>query len=421
MDAISTLTSAISLVQDVINIAKEIADNNKSAKTLQSRLERMYIMLQETQESGTQPESVLKALDEIQQILEGPEGLKSFLLQICKKKNIFTKLFKISHRNQISSQINSYNTSLDRILSDLTASSVLRVADLLQQSINNGHTTSIENIYVTEPEDANIDDDIFLIKEDYKSRTVRMKSKIDNFFYSVKRIPVTNLLDEYSQYYVQNEIYILSHLTHANILRYYTSYYSQNNEIMNIVFELADKGNLYQQIRQYPPLLRIAKWLEDLLDALSYMHTNLHYLHRNIYGENILINYRNEVKLSGFEYACHFHPDSLCTEGGIGLDIYSSFEKAQGYAYDGRDDVWAIGCVFAELLTHYSITEWGGPLYDYENIEIKKRKSQLLHSLRFVNHRIVPIIETALTDSVIDRPQAEELLFNMVNDLCNYN
>jgi serine/threonine protein kinase len=70
----------------------------------------------------------------------------------------------------------------------------------------------------------------------------------------------------------------------------------------------------------------------------------------DIQPENVLISSKGVVKIADFDLSCEH---SASTASGVhtrvGSDWYFSPEKANGDAYDGRDDVWAAGCILLEL------------------------------------------------------------------------
>jgi serine/threonine protein kinase len=47
--------------------------------------------------------------------------------------------------------------------------------------------------------------------------------------------------------------------------------------------------------------------------------------------------------------------DGVGAKSRVGTFTYSSEEKFQGVYYDSRDDIWALGCIFLELLVNYRL------------------------------------------------------------------
>jgi serine/threonine protein kinase len=80
--------------------------------------------------------------------------------------------------------------------------------------------------------------------------------------------------------------------------------------------------------------------------ALSYMHGE-NVLHRDLNPDNVMLTARSKVKIIGFGHACCV---SEYAESTVGARTHASFQKLTGLKYDGRDDVWALGCILLELL-----------------------------------------------------------------------
>jgi flagellar biosynthesis GTPase FlhF len=115
----------------------------------------------------------------------------------------------------------------------------------------------------------------------------------------------------------------------------------------------------------------ITKWLRQLVSALSYMHNIVKILHRDIKPENILLTSDGTIKIVDVGFACVI---TSCAMSKVGTALYHSPQKAHGYAYDGRDDMWALGCVLIELCIHMRLAEYlkccGGNLYEaHDHVE----------------------------------------------------
>ena len=77
-------------------------------------------------------------------------------------------------------------------------------------------------------------------------------------------------------------------------------------------------------------------------------------VHRDVKPENIFIGPDNWVKLGDFGSTKEIGPqDPSITQAGMifGTPPYMSPENIQGFAIDHRADLYAVGCLFYELLT----------------------------------------------------------------------
>ena len=71
--------------------------------------------------------------------------------------------------------------------------------------------------------------------------------------------------------------------------------------------------------------------------------------------QNILLPAAKDIKIVDFGLAA-INRSSMSLKCKAGNHLYASDEKLAENYYDGRDDMWAIGCIIAELLagTHQS-------------------------------------------------------------------
>ncbi|RYG63653.1 hypothetical protein EON64_15485, partial [archaeon] len=87
-------------------------------------------------------------------------------------------------------------------------------------------------------------------------------------------------------------------------------------------------------------------------------------IHRDLKPENVMVTRGMlDIKLIDFGMA-RFMPsasaDSIAMTAAVGTQFYMSYAKMHGkkftLTYDGRDDVWAVGCIILELLLGVSMT-----------------------------------------------------------------
>jgi serine/threonine protein kinase len=89
---------------------------------------------------------------------------------------------------------------------------------------------------------------------------------------------------------------------------------------------------------------QVVTWLKQLASGVAFLHARGR-SHSNLKPETVKIDREGVLVISGFEtVTC----ESNRSPGGASL--YASYEKARGLAYDGRDDMWAVGCILLELL-----------------------------------------------------------------------
>jgi serine/threonine protein kinase len=96
------------------------------------------------------------------------------------------------------------------------------------------------------------------------------------------------------------------------------------------------------------------------------------------------------VKIIDVGLACVVQASRGATRANVGTICYSSFEKLNQIPYGGRDDVWAVGCIFSELTTKKTLDERGGQISLYTNKVIEERRS--VYKL-FLTSKIIQVFQ----------------------------
>ncbi|PIA47441.1 hypothetical protein AQUCO_01400239v1 [Aquilegia coerulea] len=126
---------------------------------------------------------------------------------------------------------------------------------------------------------------------------------------------------------------------------------SNLNQIVEIIRHHREKVN--QSINQYS----VKSMLWQLLNGLNYLHSNW-IIHRDLKPSNILVmgegDEQGVVKIADFGLARIYQaPLKPLSENGVVVTIwYRAPELLLGAKhYTSAVDMWAVGCIFAELLT----------------------------------------------------------------------
>lgn len=120
-----------------------------------------------------------------------------------------------------------------------------------------------------------------------------------------------------------------------------------------LVMEFCPGLNIHDLIRsqRHLPVRAIVSVAHQLASALAYAHAH-GVIHRDITPANILVDQRNQVKLTDFGIAGALYETSLTTTGQVvGTLEYMSPEQARGDKIDGRSDLFSLGIVMYEMLT----------------------------------------------------------------------
>ncbi|XP_038066536.1 cyclin-dependent kinase-like 1 [Patiria miniata] len=158
------------------------------------------------------------------------------------------------------------------------------------------------------------------------------------------------------------EIRMLKQLKHKNLVNLLEVF--RRKRKLHLVFEYCEK-TLLNSLDEYAkgrliehqgtlggmPEERVKKWIKQLLEAVKFCHDH-NCIHRDVKPENILITKDDMLKLCDFGFA------RILTGPG---DDYTDYVATRWYRapellvgdtkYGPPVDVWAIGCVMAEMLT----------------------------------------------------------------------
>lgn len=174
------------------------------------------------------------------------------------------------------------------------------------------------------------------------------------------------------------EIRMLKQLKHPNLVNLIEVF--KRKKRLHLVFEYVDHTVL-NELDRHPrgvPELQTKKIICQTLLAVDYCHKH-NCIHRDVKPENILISKNGVVKLCDFGFA------RILTGPG---DDYTDYVATRWYrapellvgdtSYGPPVDIWAIGCVFAELLTGQAI--WPGRSDADQLYQIRKTLGDLLPS-----------------------------------------
>ncbi|XP_067005069.1 cyclin-dependent kinase-like 4 [Anabrus simplex] len=153
------------------------------------------------------------------------------------------------------------------------------------------------------------------------------------------------------------EIRLLKNLKHPNLVNLLEVF--RRKRKLHLVFEFCDH-TLLAELEKYPqgcPELLVRQTTWQILQGVAYCHQH-NCIHRDIKPENILLTSQGVVKLCDFGFARMLSPGENYTDY-VATRWYRAPELLVGDTMYGPPvDIWAIGCVFAEMIQGQAL--WPG-------------------------------------------------------------
>ncbi|EPR57115.1 NEK kinase [Toxoplasma gondii GAB2-2007-GAL-DOM2] len=168
---------------------------------------------------------------------------------------------------------------------------------------------------------------------------------------------------------------------HPNVITYFNNKLDRKKQILHIIIEYADGGDLEQQIHlrrnlleeqleagrtknessppsadhqdlsNYAPFFfkeeHVLLVFVQTLAGLFHLHSRS-ILHRDIKSQNIFLSSDGLIKLGDFGIARRLNKDNMA-ETYVGSPCYMSPELYKREPYNYKSDIWALGCVLFEL------------------------------------------------------------------------
>ena len=180
-------------------------------------------------------------------------------------------------------------------------------------------------------------------------------NKETNMKVAIKKLK--NKMSSWEDCILQNEVRILRKLNHENVVKLLEVIREQNSDV-SYIFEYCD-CNLFQFIenhrkqKMFISEMKIRNIIYQIVCGVKYLHS-CNIMHRDLKPENILMIINNNlIKIADFgtakeipEYKNNSLTDYVCTRW------YRAPEcTLKSTNYNEKIDVWAIGCIMAELYT----------------------------------------------------------------------
>ena len=208
---------------------------------------------------------------------------------------------------------------------------------------------------------------------------------------------------------IKENIENIKKLKHPNLLDYISSWSKEDKNIIVIITELLQGGNL-REYRKYQKKLKVKlvkKWIKQLLTALDYLHSN-NFIHHDIKSQNILVDrIKGNLKLGDLICAEKLGEQGYFTKY-IGTEEFMAPEVKEG-KYTFKADIYSLGLTIIQFITMekpYKEFNRKNNLYS-----AKKRGEFPLSFKEIKNEEIKNFVSLCLKEEK-DRPSCKELLEN---------
>jgi len=253
---------------------------------------------------------------------------------------------------------------------------------------------------------------ICLLGEGAYSSVYKVMRLADKQIYALKKVKLPSLSDK-ERANALNEVRLLASIKHSNIVDYNEAFYDDRTRSLCIVTEFADGGDLFQQVvkcqKERSHIREPDAWrfLSGMCSGLRTLH-NMKVLHRDLKSANIFLSTPDGesgqiAKLGDFNVS-KVAKRGLCMTQ-TGTPYYASPEVWRDMPYDGKSDMWSLGCVIYEMLALK-------PPFcakDMEGLYKKVLRGQYPRIPAHFSHDISEVVGALLQVNPKHRPSVEQL------------
>ena len=151
--------------------------------------------------------------------------------------------------------------------------------------------------------------------------------------------------------YIEREISILKKLNHYNTIKLFNII--QNNDFIYLIQEYINGKELLHFIENNENLSEkdICKLYRQIIAGIEYMH-EIGIAHRDLKLENILLNYKKDIKIIDFGLSNKYDRDiDELLHSSCGSPCYAAPEMIKGIEYHGiNTDIWSSGIILYIML-----------------------------------------------------------------------
>ena len=186
------------------------------------------------------------------------------------------------------------------------------------------------------------------------SKVYKVKRKIDNQIYALKKVQILNLSEKQKMSSL-NEIRVLASIKSKYVVNYKEAFLDEKDSTLCLVMEYADRGDLANRIKEqkkkgkYFNEKDIWRVFIQLVKGLKSLH-DLDILHRDIKSSNIFLFSDGTAKLGDLN-VCKILSNNVLGHTQAGTPSYAAPEVWLEKPYGLKSDIWSLGCVLYEIIS----------------------------------------------------------------------
>ena len=257
-------------------------------------------------------------------------------------------------------------------------------------------------------------DQLSIIYETNVTKILKIRRKSDNKLLISKQLNYGQM-PEKAKHQLVSEVNILRELKHPNIIRYYEYLIDKTSQIINIIMEFCENGDLASKIQQakkqqsnYFAEEYIWKLFTQISLALHEIHRRKEgvILHRDLKPANIFLDHHENAKLGDFGLSKILDECIDFTSTKAGPLHYMSPEFLNESKYTEKSEIWAVGCILYELCTLSKPFEASNELA----LALKIRDGKIEPISGKYSTELKRVIAWCLAFNQKERPNVEDLL-----------
>ena len=220
--------------------------------------------------------------------------------------------------------------------------------------------------------------------------------------------------------YIEREIAILKKLNHYNTIKLYNII--QNDDFIFLIQEYISGKELLHYIESNDNLSEkeICRLYQQIISGIEYMH-EMGIAHRDLKLENILLNYKKDIKIIDFGLSNRYDRDTdELLHSSCGSPCYAAPEMIKGLDYRGiNTDIWSSGIILYLMLCKKF------PFNDKNNSKLyQKILSGKFVIPSYLSNEAKDLIISLLKVNPLERIKMNEIKnhpwFNLINKNNNY-